>query len=436
MLNFNNNRFVVPFFYDDDDPSGKADEQIEADKTVEKTEDAEKTVETEKESEYTPSKIDKHADLEEMEAELDKSEKASSDEGADLSAEVREDVTAELEPEAKEEKTEEKPEGKPEDKPEVKESEADKTVVDEDKTKPIEITEEYIASQPEEDREALQSIKGEKISPKMLKIHVHSQDYISKLKEEETIADKIVEEDKIELPKSNERLDKYSDEQLTALKNMNIVKGIQRQYPDFPDDGLTNDEALNDFYRDIQDEKPAKYDDFKDTVRNVRDSVTEQIDTQVEIGKNWKKYAGKAIQDSYDSFKTFIDAKGLTPEALGINFKDTALAKEILYDENGGLNEDVAFMQNGVPIIVPAKFTHALKEKFIDQMFLVKEKDARADGFTKRTEVEPAASIANSNVAGVTDHVKPLATKITPDMDPEEMEKILDKHETTEFVKP
>jgi len=307
-------------------------------------------------------------------------------------------------------------------KPKTEEAETLETTEVKEELKPTynAIDDEFIEQHPE-DADILVKIKGEVLSPKALKNYIHSQRHIEELKASRSE----VVQPKQELNATAEKpLATYTDEEVSNYKTSIITRRIKEKYPDFPEDALTNRESLNLYYSDMLYERPADLDDFKSDFADIRDSISTEIEREVEVGRNWKGYAEQTILEGFKTFDEFIQSKGVTATEMGIDLSSPEVAKSVLYDKNGNANPDVVFIRKGVPIVMKDRFIAALKEKYMDDIISSKEKRAGDKAYTQRKTAEPPPSISNSNLVNKAPS-KTLGKVVTDNMSLEEAEEIL-----------
>lgn len=250
----------------------------------------------------------------------------------------------------------------------------------------------------------LNSIIGRTLDQKMLNNYVNAETYIHKIK---------TPFDKDWKPDENITKDPDYIKIATEQKNKMITQAIQREFPDFPNDGLSNKDARIDFIRALNEEDPEAYDKFKSISQDVENDINDKYDRYYYITKNWKTMAKSTIEADVEFFNMWLDGKGLKPEDIGapdlkLDDKDynEFIYNKILYKDKDHTNDDVlTFMDDKYPIIKPESVFNKLKDLFEDAVLMKREEAAREEGYKlgQNAQIEP--SLSESEFAGQKDEI-------------------------------
>ena len=363
---------IAPFFYSPEgaNESGKTDEKIidGADKT--------ETVETDVETiESHDSATDKNTEpdpesLEGMEIELEKAKSKLFDPGK--TGENKTDDSSKEKPEAS--------------------GQAGKTEKDNlGKAKFVKVDDEFINKASEEDKEFLQSIKGESLSEKAIKIHVNAQKYIKQLKEGTATPET--------LKAASTQVKPMSNDQITEAKNNMIYNQIAARFSDFPKEGLTDPEARDDYERVLFNESPSKHREFTKLFEDSATRVDQWEKGYRDLSTTWEDRASAQITAGVDTFTEELKKHGLSPKDLGIEFTDQWILQNLIYKNDGKPDENVVRFQHNIPIVLPNAVGTKLIQNFLPQIIEATKTQARKEALEGKEKLTPNPSISNSNLS-------------------------------------
>lgn len=250
----------------------------------------------------------------------------------------------------------------------------------------------------------LRGIKGRTTDAQMLKNYVNAQTYIKTIKT--PFSDSW---------KPDEKVVKDPDyiAKATTQKNLMITQAIQRKYPDFPDDGLTDKEARSEFVKNLVQTDPEAYDDYKKIITETENYVNTTFDKWYHVVTNWKSMARDTVAADVKLFDLWIEGKGFKREDLGVpdltlneNDYNEFIYKNFLYDEKNRPNEEVlTFYDNKYPIVKPYGIFNALKDYYTDLIILKREEAARKQGYDLGLKNADEPSLSDSDITGKRDEI-------------------------------
>ncbi len=302
---------------------------------------------------------------------------------------------------------------KKEEKAEVKETQEDKKPAQPSDQKPdelVEITDEYISSQPENLREYLKGIKGEKLTNKVLKNYLNSQEFIKNQKETFRTT----------TPVDRTKLEK----QVESVKVNMLFTNLKSKIPELPPNFFNMEqEERNEWVRDYDYNHPLEK-NFKDVYFSELENVDKQTKEYVDLQTSWQDRFKATVLEDIKAFRTRLESYGVKESDLGIEINEDYLQK-FLFDETGKPKSLVSY-DRGVAEISPGKILQALIDENFDRIIELREKAAEKKGFLKRTSQEDNPSLSGAGVTGKKTEEKETLT-IDDDLDEEESSKRLKK---------
>lgn len=277
-----------------------------------------------------------------------------------------------------------------EDKPEVKDDQEKPEEKESDKDKPEEavtIDEEYIKNADEKDKNILESIKGEKVSPKLLKKHLASAHATEKFKGEKGEVISKLDSLRRDFDKSKEEINQVKATPETQTKIDEIVlKRLKAKYPDFPE----TEEAMNELGMD-EATKAFKY---MNAEKEERTFVQEHINKVEYYQKNSAKVNTETLNNDISLIQSKLKEYGVTEKDLGISFefdekgdfKDERLDK--LFLNGNEFDSDLIDLAYGVPIMKENAFAKKFQSEFLGEVFKVVKNNALVEGAKEKKETE------------------------------------------------
>lgn len=239
-----------------------------------------------------------------------------------------------------------------------------------DKPKEFLVTQEFINSQPEENRALFETFLGknkedlakaaanaiavkniyikdneqainaiaEKIKAEtdenLVKVFIESKREVGRTeKPPETIKE---EPHKIELPELE------NTPEVKAAIQKETIKKLKEKYPGMPED--VNSVEHKEWLRDLQDEDLQKAIDYTNDVKQTQNEVKEDMQKVVYLKNNWSKINNERIEAEVNGIKDSLKKLGITDKDLGVDLTLTKNEKSGLL-ENPILN-DLAFNGN------------------------------------------------------------------------------------------
>ncbi|MHB8483725.1 MAG: hypothetical protein ACYDBV_13510 [Nitrospiria bacterium] len=241
-------------------------------------------------------------------------------------------------------------------------------------------------------KQILTGVKGDQFTDRAFKNYVNSQLYIKSLKNP---FDPNWKPD-TKVVQSPDYL-----EMATKQKAQMLLNSIKQKYPDFPDDGLTNQESRLEFERILFSQNPVGAQKYVNEIDSLSQGIDKEFDRHYDIVTNWEKRAKDQIEADINLFKSYLETKGLTPEDVGIpdlsidaNYYNKFLFENVLQPQ-GKVNENViTFYQGRTPIIKPYMVHYYLRDLFDGAIQDKIAEKARAEGFRlgQSAVVEPSLS--------------------------------------------
>lgn len=244
-----------------------------------------------------------------------------------------------------------------------------------DETGLIIIDDKYLASVNERDRKILTAIKGDKMTPRVLKNYLNSQYLIQKDLSGQLYKPKQGEQNDVRLPESDTKLQREAEPtfqqkpsqelpaDLKAAEEEIVFDKLRAKFPDLP----TDPEEMKLYRKDLVLEDPDQFYELKEAEIQIRQQVKRDLQQIVELQNNYQSVNAQIIQQEMNKIKTELQDMGLTPEALGYEFdpeKSEDFINELLTDKQGNIDPSVVQIGRGylkgIDIIQP----DALVNKF------------------------------------------------------------------------
>lgn len=314
----------------------------------------------------------------------------------------------EVKEETKEEIIEPKTDESIEDKPPVEEGQekpaaTDSNKVDTKEEKPEEavtIDDEYIKNADEKDRKILESIKGENVSPKLLKKHIASAHATELYKGEKGEAKSKLESLKQDFEKSKQETNQIQNtpEKQTQIDEI-VLKRLQAKYPDFPE----NEEAMNE----LGYESSTKAFKYMNAQKDEKAFVREHMNKVEHYQKNSNEINTEVLNNDISLIKSELEKYGVTEEDLGISFeftekgdfKDERLDKLFLNGKNE-FDTDLIDSTYGIAIIKENAFARKFQNEFLGDVFKAVKNNALVEGAKEKKETESITKTMSQSIPG------------------------------------
>lgn len=410
-------------------------EDIDIDKYLEwmKTQDADATIESiVTKEEKDPDKKDEvdtdDPDKEDTDVDVDADDTDSGKEGDQTKAEDKKDEDKKVEEDSK---------GKTDD---------DSTGDAKTKPKTIKINDEYITKQvqnfrnqlkdndpatidkkAEQFQDILNGIKGGDMDTKSLKNYINAQMYIKTIKSPFD-ADWKPDQKVVENPEYIQKA--------TEQKQKMILDRIQKQFPDFPDDGLTDDDVMKDFEEGLS---RREFQDFSNNFDAVGKEIDESYDRYIHVVTNWEDIAKDTITADVQLFKARISKlnlslKDLGIESLDLNEKDLYneyLWKNVIFQDGEANKPDsgvLTYMDETIPIVKPGSVYSKLIDLNLERIMGSKEYSARKQGFEAGINNQEDPSTSDASGKEHRDKIEiteeDFDDNTTPEQDQEKLDKL------------
>lgn len=259
----------------------------------------------------------------------------------------------------------------------------------------VTIDDDYIQSQPEEDRKILEQLKGEVFSEKGLNMAVNAQRLIGKKESQLKIYKDQEQADNSEA--SSPIPEKIPQQQFNdEIKNRilaTVDAKLERDYPNLPPSGT---DEYNEFLRDMNDENPVKFHEYLNARKSMETSVDKEFQTAIYVTTNYRSINKNQTEQAVTQIKERFKQYGFDdPKELGFNFdlefdeksnpKNDLITGLVFNGEN--YDTEVITDYNGVPIIN----SKGMVEKFfspevMNTMFTNIRNASVASGYKKASE--------------------------------------------------
>lgn len=301
-----------------------------------------------------------------------------------------------------------------------KTKETEQEIPSEAKPDLVEINDEYIANQPEDVRNIYEGIKGEKLTPKVLKNYVNSQRWISEQKQSS------VQQEVRQIPKVESE---YGDK----VKELTILQ-LKNKYNDIPAEAIADAEVFKDYLRDIQIDDPLKAIDVLQDYKSLHSKVNNDFQTVVNYQQNWETVNYNNLNSDVGEFKSFLSKYNLKPEDIGLNLElDESRNNEYILNnilrDNGDIDARVVKQFAGLPLVEKGAVYNKLVQKNIDKIVEMAQVRARRESVANKKTIQPPPSLSASNVQGTRKETHGDMDNID-DLSLEEIEKKLEKLKT------
>jgi hypothetical protein len=318
---------------------------------------------------------------------------------------------------------------------------ADKTA----EAKTIKITDEYITKQIANLKEQLKGkdpdaiekqvsnlesilggVKGDEMTPRVLRNYVNAQNYIKTLK---TPFDKDWKPDPA-VVNTPEYIEKA-----TKQKQLMIAEAIKQKYPDYPADADL--EAIQDFEDGLSN---REYDAYKELRDGEGKRISDNYDRHQHLAENWEDIARDTLQSEIQLFKKSLEDKKISLKDLGIQSLDLDdklyneyLYNNLLFDAKGNPNPNVfTFVDNVIPVVKPMSVFNALRDLHFDNIIALREAAARKEAYRKGIDDQPDPSLSDyQQQPGQRDEIEIDDKSFDDDLSLEENEKLLQRVKNT-----
>ena len=261
----------------------------------------------------------------------------------------------------------------------------------EDKTKGgkqelVTITDDYIKSQPEEQRQYLTGIKDRKLDSQVLKNYVNAQMLIDKYKQER--------EAPVELPST------VKPEDAENLRQKYIVSEMRKDYSDIPAEAVEDPEILSAWEAQLQRDNPREFNRYMSKYGDTEKLADSNVKQYYNLKENWEKIAANTLKSDVARFIAKISSKGVTEKDLGLNLaigddnKNEYLYNKIIFDEKGNVNPDVVRFVDDIPVLLPGQIYNKLMDMNFDRITDAALQRGVLQGYKNRVGDEPPPSIA------------------------------------------
>jgi hypothetical protein len=260
------------------------------------------------------------------------------------------------------------------------------------------IDDDFIKSQPEQDRKILQNFKGEYISPKALKSLVNAQHLVGRRQEK---AEAIKNEPPLTQFPQKETLSQQTPEGADAVKQNMVLRLMQQKYPEMP----TDPDELKQYKADLNYTDPDAYFQLREDEKSFRTQVEKDYKDIVYLQENYADLNTQEVHSQVNGITEQLKGLGLNPEDLGLDLKfdekgNNAVIDALLDDGKGNIKPHLVSYIAGVPLIN----RDTLVVEFMRQN-LVKIKDAvaeksRKEGYLAAQSKKPLQTLASTPIQG------------------------------------
>lgn len=286
----------------------------------------------------------------------------------------------------------------------------------------VTITDEYIASQPEDHQDILRSIKGTAADPKVIKNYIHKELLIRELKGNGQAAE--TKADQSAGDKNN-----FNEVEISKHKSSYMYRNLKQDYPDLTEEVFADEDSLEEFLADLQSHSPLKARKFEQKYLELDGKWGTRTKQMQDYAQNWERITKAQAVEAVKSFNDHISKRGLNSNDLGIKYTESWLMDNIIAPGGKPDPEIVSYMdsQGTIPVINEKMLLAKLKDKYNDSILDAIENKASKDALLNRARREADPSISIGNVRRRAEQPLPLEKAITPDMPLDEMEKILEE---------
>lgn len=290
------------------------------------------------------------------------------------------------------------------DKPEVKDDQEKPAETDSKEEKPEEavtIDDEYIKNADEKDKKILESIKGESVSPKLLKKHLASAHATELYKGEKGEVISKLDSLKKDFEKSKQEINqvKNTPEKQTQIDEI-VLKRLKAKYSDFPE----TEEEMNE----LGYESSTKAFKYMNAQKEEKAFVQEHINKVEYYQKNSAEINTEVINNDISLIKSELEKYGVTEEDLGISFefnekgdfKDERLDKLFLNDKMNAFDSNLIDSTYGIPIMKENAFARKFQNEFLSDVFKAVKNNALVEGAKEKKETESITQTMSQSVPG------------------------------------
>ena len=284
---------------------------------------------------------------------------------------------------------------------EAKANQQDKQAAEVSNLEVYEINDDFIISQPEEDRKILENLKGEKVSGKMLKSYINAQRLIGK---------KVISDSEYNEKFSNDTKPKKAiefDDNAKGFIEQKTNELLKTKFKDLPADTSEFQEYMSDLA--ISD--PERFHDLRDVKKELRQQVEQDFQKVLYVKENYASINETVFNQEIESIKEQLKDFGIeNPAELGFDFtnaRDNAKITKLLEDANGNLSNEMVDIYADVPLMkkqaLSDKFMRVYAKEIIQAIRDNTAKTARKEGFKSANDKKnllPINSLAKNNTSG------------------------------------
>jgi hypothetical protein len=306
------------------------------------------------------------------------------------------------------------PDGEQENNSSDKNSTSDKT------NAPMKITKEYIATQPEENREFLQRIFDETITPKALKSWLHSQAYIEGLKSNKSITEK-------QPVQQQGNADIISTEEVKAERKSFLLKGLKTSYPDITEDIFEDEDSLDEYVADLKMHSPVRAEKFVRTYLEAEGEWNKTFQHISAIANNWETNAKANVVSAVQEFDNGLKDLGVSSKDLGIKYTEQFILDTFIMPNGKPNPKIVSYLDKSgrIPVVDRDALVTAMEKHYKAAIVDAVRSSVAKEVYSGRERREADPGISTSGVRRRIDRPEPVSKLITEDMSLEEMEKVL-----------
>ena len=263
------------------------------------------------------------------------------------------------------------------------------------------IDDEYIKNADEKDRKVLESIKGEKVSPKLLKKHLASAHATEKFKGEKGEVISKLDSLKKDFDKSKKEINQIQNTPEKQIQIDDIVlKRLRAKFPDFPE----NEEAMNDL-GSYEATKAFKY---MNAQKEEKAFVQKHLDNVEYHQKNSSEINTEVLNNDISLIKSELEKYGVTEEDLGItfeftekgDFKDERLDKLFLNEKMDAFDSNLIDSTYGIPIMKENAFARKFQNEFLGDVFKAVKNKALVEGAEEKKDTKSITKTMSQSEAG------------------------------------
>lgn len=271
----------------------------------------------------------------------------------------------------------------------------------------VTVSEDYIKNAPENEREALEGIKGSRIDAKALKNYVNAQIYIKEHKANEIKPSDDKNNGKA-TPDIKATLNLSEDQQaeINKTKQAMVYSELKKRFPELPDEAETDVDILEDYVSTL---RPLSQQNFMKVYESALVNADKEITSFVDLTQNWETYALNKISSDVLKFKEHITKLGITEKDLGIDLtvpkgvsdaSDNPYLNKIIFPSEKTVNAKIVKFKTGIPVIIEGELFNQLRDSNYDAIIKIIQDRGVSQGYQQKVTDDVNPSQAISGLAG------------------------------------